>query len=106
MNRHIQLTASDGFHLDAYVAEPSTQPPAGIVVLQEIFGVNPHIRNVTDRYAGFGYMAIAPALFDRAQRNVELAYDDMSGREIRAEIPLDKTVLDMKAAVDWLRAQG
>ena len=106
MSQHVQLTASDQFKLDAYVAEPSAPPTAGMVVLQEIFGVNHHIRNVTDRYAGFGYMAIAPALFDRVMRNVELAYDDMSGKEIRAEIPLDKTILDMKAAVDWLRAQG
>ena len=106
MNRQIQLTASDGFTLDAYVAKPSAPPSAGIVVLQEIFGVNHHIRNVTDRYAGFGYLAIAPALFDRAKKNVELAYDDMSGRELREQIPLEKTILDMKAAVDWLRAQG
>jgi len=106
MSENIQLWASDGFALDAYVAEPSAPPTAGMVVLQEIFGVNPHIRNVTDHYAGLGYLAIAPALFDRAEYNVELAYDDMSGRQIREQIPLEKTILDIKASVDWLRADG
>jgi carboxymethylenebutenolidase len=106
MNKHIQLSAGDGFTLDAYVAEPSAPPTAGMVVLQEIFGVNHHIRNVTDRYASFGYLSIAPALFDRAKKNVELAYDDMSGVELRKTIPEEKTILDMKAAVDWLRAHG
>ena len=75
MSQHTQLQASDGHKFDAYIAQPSGEPKAGVVVLQEIFGVNAHIRSVADRFARAGYLAIAPALFDRAQRDVELAYE-------------------------------
>ena len=68
MGQHITLTAKDGFKLDAYRADPSGKPRGGIVVIQEIFGVNHHIRSVTDRYAQLGYLAIAPALFDRVEK--------------------------------------
>jgi len=74
MSQHTQLQAADGHKFDAYIAQPSGEPKAGVVVLQEIFGVNAHIRSVADRFARAGYLAIAPALFDRAQRDVELAY--------------------------------
>jgi carboxymethylenebutenolidase len=69
------LTADDGFSLSAYLAEPEGSPRGGIVVVQEIFGVNSHIRSVADGYAADGYLAIAPALFDRAERDVELGYE-------------------------------
>ena len=72
MGKMIELTASDGHKLAAYRAEPSGKPRGGIVVIQEIFGVNSHIRQVADGYAADGYLAIAPALFDRVQKNVEL----------------------------------
>jgi carboxymethylenebutenolidase len=73
------ITASDGFVLDAYRADPEGKPRGAVVVIQEIFGVNGHIRDVADRYAAAGYLAIAPSVFDRAERNVELGYsmDDM-----------------------------
>jgi carboxymethylenebutenolidase len=75
MGKTITLTADDGFSLSAYLAEPEGSPRGGIVVVQEIFGVNSHIRSVADGYAADGYLAIAPALFDRAERDVELGYE-------------------------------
>ena len=68
----IQLTAADGFSFPAYVAEPAGPAKGAIVVLQEIFGVNSHIRSVADGYAAQGYLAVAPATFHRVQQGVEL----------------------------------
>ena len=68
----VELTSEDGFTLPAYVALPPRTPKGAIVVLQEIFGVNSHIRNVTDRYAEAGYLAVAPATFHRIKEGVEL----------------------------------
>ena len=68
----IQLSASDGHKLDAYRADPAGKPRGGIVVVQEIFGVNSHIRAVADGFAADGYRCIAPALFDRVEPGVEL----------------------------------
>ena len=67
MGKNLTLTASDGFKLSAYRADPAGTPEKGVVVIQEIFGVNHHIRNVCDRLAGEGYAAVAPALFDRIE---------------------------------------
>jgi carboxymethylenebutenolidase len=109
MGKKIELTAADGFKLDAYVAEPTGTPRAGLLVLQEIFGVNHHIRSVTDRWAADGYLAIAPALFDRVSKGIELGYDQSTMQQAlqtRAQIPEDKTLLDMDAAIHWLRAAG
>ena len=71
----IEITAADGHGFTAYRAEPEGEPRGGIVVIQEIFGVNHHIRRVTDDVAAAGYLAVAPALFDRQRRGVELDYD-------------------------------
>lgn len=71
---HISLTASDGHTLGAYRADPEGAPRGGIVVIQEIFGVNSHIRSICDRLAADGYAAIAPALFDRTERDFESGY--------------------------------
>ena len=92
MGKMIELTAADGHKLAAYRAEPAGKPRGGIVVIQEIFGVNKHIQQVADGFAADGYLAIAPALFDRVQRNVDLGYtpeDIAKGREIRAKVPND-----------------
>ncbi len=89
MGKMIELTASDGHKFAAYRAEPAGKPRGAIVVIQEIFGVNSHIKQVADGYAADGYLAIAPALFDRVQRNVELGYtpeDIAKGREIRGKV--------------------
>src|SRR6478672_1681052 len=71
MGKFVELKAADGHHLNAYVAEPSGKPRGAIIVVQEIFGVNSHIRSVADGFASDGYLAIAPAMFDRVQRNFE-----------------------------------
>ena len=88
MGKMIELTASDGHKLSAYRADPASKPRGAIVVIQEIFGVNSHIRSVADGYAADGYVAIAPALFDRVKTGVDLGYapDDIAkGRELRVE---------------------
>lgn len=77
MGQNIELTAADGHRLSAYLAEPTGKPRGGVVVIQEIFGVTRHIRGVADQYAAAGYIAVAPALFDRVERNVEVPYADM-----------------------------
>lgn len=78
-------------------------------MLHEIFGVNAHIREVCDGYAKHGFLAVAPALFDRVQPHTELAYDDAAiarGRELRAAIPVEATLLDVQAAIDAAREAG
>jgi carboxymethylenebutenolidase len=104
MSKWIKLSASDGFVLDAYVAEPSGTPKGGLVVVQEIFGVNQHIRSVTDRFAAEGYLAVAPAIFDRAQPKAELAYDKAGfeqGYALLQRIPIDDTAKDVDAALEY-----
>jgi carboxymethylenebutenolidase len=108
MGEHVKLTASDGYELDAYVARPQGEPIAGLVVIQEAFGVNSHMRLVTDAWAKDGFLAVAPALFDRIQRGVELGYsgDDLQKGigMIRQGTPEDR-VKDVKAALDYARRE-
>lgn len=102
MGKMIELTASDGHKLTAYRADPAGKPRGAIVVIQEIFGVNRHIQQVADGYAADGYLAIAPALFDRVQKNVELGYspeDIARGREIRGKVTNDMALKDTEAAI-------
>lgn len=109
MNETIKLTAEDGVIIDAYRAEPAGKPRGGIVVLQEIFGVNAHIRRVADGFAAQGYLAIAPALFDRAKPGVEMGYgpDDMeAGVGLLGRISPAKTMMDVAAAVKAASAGG
>ncbi len=105
MGEQIQLRAADGFTFGAYRALPKNgKPKAGVVVIQEIFGVNDHIRAVTDGYANAGYAAVAPQIFDRVERNVELGYDQAAmtrGVEIaRGKLKMEQTLLDLQSAVD------
>ena len=89
MTSIVQLTATDGFQFPAYVAQPPGQPLGAIVVLQEIFGVNAHIRAVADGYAAQGYVAIAPSTFHRVKADVELGYgpDDVAaGAALKAAV--------------------
>lgn len=105
MGKMISLKAADGHEFSAWRAEPSSAPRGAIVVIQEIFGVNSHIRAVTDGFATAGYTAIAPALFDRAERGTELGYqpDDVArGREIRGRISWDDALADIAAAIGSL----
>jgi carboxymethylenebutenolidase len=100
MGQTIDLTTADGFTLSAYTAGPQNGTK-GIVVIQEIFGVNHHMRDMVDRFAAQGYAAIAPALFDRAERGVELGYtpDDIAkGREYRMKLDDAKVMADVEAA--------
>jgi carboxymethylenebutenolidase len=108
----ITLTAADGFTSSAYLAEPSGTPKGAIVVLQEIFGVNSHIRQVADGYARAGYLAIAPATFDRIERGIDLGYtpDDVArGMRLKAAVealPAPGVLQDIQAAVDRVAAAG
>jgi len=110
MGKMIELTASDGHKLAAYRADPPGKPRGAIVVIQEIFGVNSHIRNVADGYAAAGYAAIAPQIFDRVERNVELGYEptDMTrGVEIaRGKLKMEQTLQDLQAAIDDAKRFG
>ena len=110
MGQTKQLRAIDGFAFGTYEAMPSAKPRGGIVVIQEIFGVNSHIRNVCDGYAAAGYAAIAPQIFDRVERNVELGYEqkDMTrGVEIaRGKLKMEQTLQDLQAAVDDAKRFG
>ncbi|HEY7945548.1 MAG: dienelactone hydrolase family protein [Burkholderiales bacterium] len=104
-----ELSASDGYRLPAYLAEPVGPPRGGLVVVQEIFGVNNHIRSVCDGYAADGYRVIAPALFDRYQKDVDLGYaaaDIARGREIRAKASTDAALLDVDAARSAIATAG
>jgi len=101
MGETIRLTASDGHELAAYRANPSGAARGGLVIIQEIFGVNSHIRGVADGFAADGYVSIAPALFDRVERGVELGYnedDRTRGRAIRADVAWDDALKDIAAA--------
>lgn len=100
MSQTITLTAADGHSLSAYAAGPA-KAARGLVVVQEIFGVNAHMRSVCDRLASRGYAVICPALFDRTERGVELGYtaeDVARGRELRGRIANDGPVADIEAA--------
>jgi carboxymethylenebutenolidase len=104
-----ELTASDGFKLAAYVARPAAKPRGAIVVIQEIFGVNAHVRAACDGFAADGYLAIAPALFDRQIKGVELGYgeqDIAKGRDFKGGASADAALLDIAAARDHVRAAG
>jgi carboxymethylenebutenolidase len=104
MSKVVKLQASDGHELDAYVAQPDGKPWGGLVVIQEIFGVNQHIRSVADRFAQEGFYAVAPALFDRVQRNLELtdAGEDMQkGMAAAQKINIDDAVKDVDAALQY-----
>ncbi len=105
-----QLIATDGFTLGAYDAMPKGETGGAVVVIQEIFGVNVHIREVCDGYAADGFAAIAPALFDRVQRGVELGYDQAAmgqGIELAMQkLDQGNALLDLQAAIDEAGRHG
>ena len=110
---NVTLTAADGHTFDAYVAQPAGAPKGAVVVLQEIFGVNSHIRSVADGYAQAGYLAVAPATFSRVQTGVELGYSEADmgagfGLKTAVEaLPAPGVMQDIQAAVDHAaRASG
>src|SRR5262245_59582459 len=106
MGQNVTLQAEDGHRFGGYRADPTGQPRGGIVIIQEIFGVNSHIRGVCDGYAADGYVALAPALFDRVEPDIQLGYeqeDIVRGREIRGKIGWDTMMIDVRAAVQALQ---
>lgn len=100
MTQNIALTAADGRTISAYIAGPA-DARRGLVVVQEIFGMNHHMRNVCDRFAQHGFAVVAPALFDRMQPGIELGYtaDDVArGRELRGKLSDEGVLADIAAA--------
>jgi carboxymethylenebutenolidase len=106
MGQNVELSAGDGHRLAAYVSSPAA-PRGGIVVIQEIFGVTRHIRAVADQYAAAGFTAIAPALFDRVERNVDVPYTDMAkGYGYMQQLKNEQVMLDVQAAINRLNPGG
>ncbi len=110
MGENITLAAGDGFELGAYVATPAGAAKGAVVVIQEIFGVNQHIREVTDGYAADGYFAIAPKIFDRIERDIELGYEEADmGRGIDLafqQLDLATALGDIQTAINHASAEG
>ena len=101
--------ARDGHEFNAWLAPAAGTTRGAIVVAQEIFGVNRHIRAVVDGFAADGYLTIAPCLFDRIRRGIELGYSEketQEGRGYRLQIPREKTMLDMTACVNVVKHAG
>ncbi len=110
MGEKAQITSVDGFTLGAYRAEPDGEPKAAVVVIQEIFGVNSHIRDVADGYAAEGYLVIAPQIFDRVERDIELGYEEAdmgTGIEIAFQ-KLDQALAlqDIQATIEAASVYG
>jgi carboxymethylenebutenolidase len=108
MGQQIQLNTSRMQCIGAYVAR-AAQPRGGLVVVQEIFGVNAHIRQVADGFAEHGYTAIAPAFFDHVESGVELDYDSdgtRRGRQLAGEIAFDLAVEDVASAAEAIASAG
>jgi carboxymethylenebutenolidase len=109
MGKMITLKCSDGVEIGAYRADPAGRPRGGVVVVQEIFGVNKHIRSIADLYAAQGYLAIAPALFDRAEKGSDLGYGDADrahGMALLGKSPRETALRDIAAAVDAAKSAG
>jgi carboxymethylenebutenolidase len=109
VGQDIKLKASDGFQSGGYRADPTGTPKGAIVVIQEIFGVNHHIRAVCDRLAGAGYVAIAPSIFDRIEPNFQSGYspDEIAvARKFVANPDWPAILLDTQAAIDAVKSVG
>jgi carboxymethylenebutenolidase len=109
MGEQIRLNTSGMQCIGAYVAKPASAPLGGIVVVQEIFGVNAHIRAVADRFAAQGYTAIAPAFFDHIETNLELDYDPASfarGKQVVTEVGIERALEDVASAAESIKSSG
>ena len=109
MGEHITIEGKDGFELGAYLARPQGDAKGGVLVIQEIFGVNGHIREVADGYASEGYLAIAPKIFDRVEKDIELGYEEADmGRGIELafqKLEMETTLSDLQVAIDRLKSE-
>lgn len=109
MGKFIELTAADGHKLAAYVAQPSGKARGGVVVIPEVFGVNSHIQQTTDGFAADGYLAVSPAMFDRAQRDYDTGYSQpeiQAGVAIMQKLDWKQAVLDVEAAIGEAKKAG
>jgi carboxymethylenebutenolidase len=109
MGDYTTLMARDGHEFNAWLTPPTGAPRGAIVICQEIFGVNRHIRGVADGFAADGYLVIAPCLFDRIRRGIELGYspaESQEGRGYRTQIPREKTLLDLSASINVVKHAG
>lgn len=109
MAERINLNTAGTHCIGAYLSKPSGTPKGGVVVVQEIFGVNAHIRAVADGYAAHGYTAIAPAFFDFVENDVELAYDATGiakGRDLAMEVGLERALEAVASAAESIRSSG
>jgi carboxymethylenebutenolidase len=103
----IHLSVDDGTSMRAYVARPEGTPKAGILVFQEIFGINSHIRDIAERFAREGYLAIAPELFHRSGPGFESGYEDMApGFGHMQQVTDAGLEADIRASYHWLESQG
>jgi carboxymethylenebutenolidase len=109
MGEFTTLMARDGHEFNAWLVAPKGPARGALLIAQEIFGVNHHIRGVADGYAADGYLVIAPCLFDRIRRGIELGYspaETQEGRGYRTQIPREKTVLDLTACINVVKHAG
>ena len=109
MGKQISLNTTRTQCIGAYLAEPAGKPRGGLVVIQEIFGVNAHIRSVADHFAALGYTAIAPAFFDHLETGVELGYDQAGmeeGKKLVTELGLERAVEDVASAAEAIASAG
>jgi carboxymethylenebutenolidase len=109
MSEFITLMARDGHEFSAWLAAPTGKPRGAVVVIQEIFGVNAHIRAVADSYAAEGYVAIAPAVFDRIRKGIELGYTPDTMKEgfgYAQQLQQEKTLLDIGASIAVVKHAG
>jgi carboxymethylenebutenolidase len=110
MNEWVKLTTIDGHQLDVYVAHPEGEPIGAVVLIQEIFGVNAHIRSVADGYAADGFLVVAPALFDRIERGSQLSYSGEDAEKAFSffypKLDPDTSLLDVAAAYEFAKRTG
>ena len=109
MGQQINIPTSGTQCIGAYMAQATGKPTGGLVVIQEIYGVNAHMRSVVDRFAGLGYTAIAPAFFDHLETGVELDYDRAGtdrGRQLVAELGLERAIEDVASAAEAIASAG
>lgn len=109
MGESLNIPTTRTHCIGGYLARPQGRPKGGVIVIQEIFGVTAHIRNVADRFAAAGYTALAPAFFDHLESGVELGYDKTGmerGKSLVAELGLDRAVEDVASAAEAISSAG
>ena len=109
MGQHINIPTTRTQCIGGYLAQPQGKPKGGSGVIQEIFGVTAHIRHVADRFAEYGYTAIAPAFFDHLESGVELGYDQVGankGKQLIAELGLERALEDVASAAESIASAG